>query len=122
MLTITHAETVAYYPEQFSEPCRIVASGWPYDCDAKRASPDHEVFTCEPHRVWWHRPPGQAHDFGATQDAVHAHLHRPECSCGWHAHGYVRMAVAIIRHRQHAGWPDAGEAWCPVWDGAEVPA
>jgi hypothetical protein len=53
---VGHALTVARFGEQFREPCRVVASGWPYECVAKDKHPGDVVFVCEPHAVWWHEP------------------------------------------------------------------
>jgi len=29
----------------------------PYDCIARDRHPDHAVWRCEPHGVWWHEQP-----------------------------------------------------------------
>ncbi len=49
-----HADTAARHD---LGPCEIVPSTWPYPCEAQDRHPDHEVFTCLPHRVWWHQAP-----------------------------------------------------------------
>lgn len=58
-----HAANVARWPHVYREPCQIVPADWPYDCLARDRHPDHDVFRCEPHGVWWHEPgSGQAHE------------------------------------------------------------
>lgn len=57
---LTHAEIVQRYA--VPGECRITLADWPYDCDAKRKNPDHVVFRCETHRVWWHEADWQPAD------------------------------------------------------------
>jgi hypothetical protein len=37
--------------------CRTETGGWPYDCGAKDNHPDHDVYYCRTHGVWWHQAP-----------------------------------------------------------------
>lgn len=56
----THAETVRKY--DVPGKCHVIITDWPYDCQAKEDHPDHVVYVCETHRVWWHEPDWQAPD------------------------------------------------------------
>jgi len=49
-----HAANVARWPNLYREACEIVPAEWPYECEAKRRHPDHRVYRCASHGVWWH--------------------------------------------------------------------
>lgn len=49
-----HARNVERYPDQIKGECDIWRTDWPYECDAKDRNPDHRVFKCVTHGVWWH--------------------------------------------------------------------
>lgn len=38
-------------------PCKTIRRDWPYECIAKDRNPDHVVFSCITHAVWWHEAP-----------------------------------------------------------------
>jgi hypothetical protein len=40
-------------------PCQVEQTDWPYDCEARDQHPDHLVFVCTVHMVWWHRAPAE---------------------------------------------------------------
>lgn len=63
VIQASHAENVKRYNVPGS--CKVVLADWPYDCDAKRKHPDHVVFVCETHSVWWHTPDWQPADVPA---------------------------------------------------------
>ena len=53
-----HADNVTRFPNLYQVPCEIQrAASWPYECIAKDRHPDHEVWRCESHGVWWHTTP-----------------------------------------------------------------
>lgn len=57
---ITHTETVRRY--NVPGACKVRVTDWPYECKAKDLNPEHVVYTCETHRVWWHEPDHQPPD------------------------------------------------------------
>jgi hypothetical protein len=37
--------------------CHVVPGDWPYPRRAQDKHPDHVVYVCETHAVWWHQKP-----------------------------------------------------------------
>ena len=51
---VTHAQTQRMHGD--GQACAVQPQDWPYECDAKDKYPDHEVYRCTVHGVWWHEP------------------------------------------------------------------
>lgn len=58
---VLHFRNVRVYADQYQHlpdgtRCVTQVQDWPYECAAKDAHPDHIVYRCVPHGVWWHQP------------------------------------------------------------------
>lgn len=51
---VLHARNVRRY--DVAGECSVRLAGWPYECGAKDKHPDHAVYVCGTHSVWWHEP------------------------------------------------------------------
>ena len=51
---VLHARTRRVHGD--GQACVVHLQDWPYECDAKAKYPDHEVYHCTVHGVWWHEP------------------------------------------------------------------
>lgn len=129
-----HLTTVARFAALYGTACEITRCGWPYECGAKRANPDHDVFRCAGHGVWWHTAlPGAVvaslagiHDDGVPVTALRRRL---DLAPGDIIRGAgVWAAVTMVRHDwvtrvTIAETSDAAGitgAWC-LRDGDTVP-
>ena len=53
----SHTRDVLGFEHVQPRYCEVHVTDWPYDCVSKDMHPDHVVFQCVTHHVWWHRSP-----------------------------------------------------------------